>query len=75
MSRGPTRRAPFAELGRPELTSSFDWRAVTKIMMLGGILAAATTGFWGGLSDRRGRVPLLAIATVGEICLALGTIA
>ncbi|ORY72580.1 major facilitator superfamily domain-containing protein [Leucosporidium creatinivorum] len=47
---------------------------MTKIMMIGGILAAASTGFWGGLSDRRGRVPLLAMATIGELFLAFGMI-
>lgn len=33
-----------------------------------GILSALTAGFWGSLSDRKGRKPILALTQVGFLC-------
>lgn len=40
-----------------------------KVTMSMGLLSALTTGFWGGLSDRRGRTKVLAIAVFGVLMM------
>lgn len=47
---------------------------MTKLMMLGGLLSAATTGYWGALSDSRGRILCLQLANFGQLGTALGSI-
>ncbi|KAM0749852.1 hypothetical protein T439DRAFT_357372 [Meredithblackwellia eburnea MCA 4105] len=42
-------------------------RFVTTNMMVGGLLAALTSKYWGSLSDRRGRLPVVAMASVSDI--------
>lgn len=42
-------------------------RLATILTLIMGILSALTTGFWGSLSDRRGRKPIIALALCGTI--------
>lgn len=41
----------------------------TKLALLMGILSSVTTGFWGALSDRRGRRPVLCLAIFGTVVM------
>jgi len=41
----------------------------THLALLMGILSSATTGFWGALSDRRGRRPVLCVAIFGAVVM------
>ncbi|GAA5885344.1 hypothetical protein JCM16303_006011 [Sporobolomyces ruberrimus] len=43
---------------------------VTSIALLGGILSAVTSGYWGKVSDKYGRKPVLAVASLGELLAA-----
>ncbi|GAA5919803.1 hypothetical protein JCM1841_005873 [Sporobolomyces salmonicolor] len=44
---------------------------ITSIMLASGVLSAVTCGWWGGLSDRKGRKPVLAVSSAVELVLAL----
>ncbi|GAA5863763.1 hypothetical protein JCM1840_005758 [Sporobolomyces johnsonii] len=44
---------------------------ITSIMLASGILSAMTCGWWGGLSDKKGRKPVLAVTSAVELVLAL----
>ena len=48
---------------------------MTKLMMIGGLTSSATTGYWGALSDARGRVPLIGVANFGKLAGAIGMVA
>ncbi|GAA5898994.1 hypothetical protein JCM5296_006981 [Sporobolomyces johnsonii] len=76
----------FAELFGAAETPDADWAArcraspvvqrrtteiITSIMLASGILSAMTCGWWGGLSDRKGRKPVLAVTSAVELVLAL----
>lgn len=41
----------------------------TTLTLIMGILSAATSGFWGALSDRRGRKPIFLVALFGMILM------
>lgn len=43
---------------------------MTSIALLGGILSAVTSGYWGKVSDKYGRKPVLAVASLGELLAA-----
>ncbi|GAA6024092.1 hypothetical protein JCM11491_005990 [Sporobolomyces phaffii] len=43
---------------------------VTSIALVGGILSALTSGYWGKISDQHGRKPVLAAASLGELLVA-----
>ncbi|CAO1616987.1 unnamed protein product [Jaminaea pallidilutea] len=46
-----------------------------KVIITMGILSAVTTGWWGGLSDRRGRTKVLALAVSGLLSADLSYMA
>ncbi|GAA5830207.1 hypothetical protein JCM11251_001268 [Rhodosporidiobolus azoricus] len=50
----------------PEVQTSTT-EIVTTAALLGGILAALTAAWWGSFADRKGRKPVLAIVSLGEI--------
>lgn len=45
---------------------------VTMNMCVAGILAAATSSYWGGVSDRKGRLPVLGMAALSDIVNSAG---
>lgn len=48
--------------------------AVTYLMMISGIAGTFTSGWWGTMSDRHGRLPIFAILSVAEFIQAISTI-
>ena len=57
------RRAPAVQKAVAQLQ--------TTLTLLMGVLAAITTGYWGSLSDRRGRKPILTLALIGMLSMDL----
>lgn len=75
--RFPHERPPMgSECRKPHIVAgSADLQMKITITM--GVLSALTTGWWGGLSDRRGRTKVLLCAVAGLLtgdisCLAVG---
>lgn len=42
--------------------------------MISGILSALTTGYWGALSDRIGRKPVMIVTTLSFAASVLGSV-
>lgn len=51
-----------------------DSMAVTYLLMMGGIFTALTSGWWGTMSDRHGRLPIMATICCAEFVKAVGVV-
>ena len=63
---GPSQRPPVSMQCQQSTAAQADQISLQlKLTLAMGILSAITTGFWGGLSDRRGRIPVFRLAVLG----------
>ncbi|GAA5929280.1 hypothetical protein JCM10213_006337 [Rhodosporidiobolus nylandii] len=46
---------------------------ITSVILVVGILSTLTAAWWGGLADRRGRKPVLALVSLSEVATAAAT--
>lgn len=73
MLPAPHERPPLSSAckGSPAVEAGYTALALRMSLAM-GILSAITTGFWGGLSDRKGRTLILRLSTLG---LTMGDLA